>query len=254
MIAKDLQRLERLYGADNMSWSADLWDISSPLICSIENELHKDLSCAIRNIKDRKNAKVLDIGCCWGKDLIKLVEFGFRPENLYGIDYLEEHVCEANKRYPQLKISRGDAGKMGYADASFDLIFQFVCFSSVFDGEIHKKMASEIHRTLKPGGIFLWYDGRKGTDYYTADNELCFKGISEEHVQKVLFPKFDLISKNDLCKKNISVIFKGIARISRFLLRHDICRSNLGSDIFNYLQMFPGKKSHVFMVFKKAYK
>jgi SAM-dependent methyltransferase len=52
----------------------------------------------------------------------------------------------------------GSAVQLPFASEEFDLIFQFTVFTSVLDNEIRRAIASEVRRTLRPGGYFIWYD------------------------------------------------------------------------------------------------
>ncbi|SRR5258707_10907158 len=48
--------------------------------------------------------------------------------------------------------------RLPYADASFDLILQFLLFTSVLSEAVKGQIAKEISRVLLPGGHLLWYD------------------------------------------------------------------------------------------------
>jgi SAM-dependent methyltransferase len=103
-------------------------------------------------------ADVLEVGCGSGYFLHRFVEFG--AVRAAGIDLMESRIEEARRRYPNLELTAGDAGELPWEDASFDLVTQFTCLSSVLRGELRARIASEMWRVLRPGGAILSYDIR----------------------------------------------------------------------------------------------
>jgi SAM-dependent methyltransferase len=104
------------------------------------------------------NLRILDLGCGRGSTLRLLLEYGANPELLFGIDLMEDRVQSAQVLSPNMHFSCGSAMRLPYADASFDLILQFLLFTSVLSEAVKGQIAKEISRVLLPGGHFLWYD------------------------------------------------------------------------------------------------
>lgn len=104
---------------------------------------------------------ILDVGCGGGGELRRLASLGAGPDRLAGIDLMPARAEAARRILPQARIETGSAHAMPFADGSFDLICQFVVFSSVVDPEMRRAIAREMLRVLKPGGRILWYDARK---------------------------------------------------------------------------------------------
>ncbi|MBC7361715.1 MAG: methyltransferase domain-containing protein [Candidatus Aminicenantes bacterium] len=104
--------------------------------------------------------KVLDIGCGCGGKLARLVEWGARPENLYGVDLLADRIDTAQRTYPKIHFRCGNAESLDWDDDTFDLVLLFTVFSSILSGVMADNVAREIRRVLKPGGGVLWYDIR----------------------------------------------------------------------------------------------
>ena len=50
---------------------------------------------------NRKSSKILDVGCGDGGSLARFIQWGFSPDNLYGIDIIRERINEAQKKIPQ---------------------------------------------------------------------------------------------------------------------------------------------------------
>jgi len=104
--------------------------------------------------------EVLEVGSGAGGELGWLVELGAAPQHLTGVDLLEDRVALAAKAYPEINFHQGNAEKLEFADASFDLVMAITVFSSIFDGQMAANVASEILRVLRAGGGLLWYDVR----------------------------------------------------------------------------------------------
>ena len=62
---------------------------------------------------------------------------------------------------PMARIETGSAHEMPFPDSSFDIVSQFVVFSSVVDPQVRRSIAAEMLRVLRPGGLILWWDIRK---------------------------------------------------------------------------------------------
>lgn len=102
--------------------------------------------------------KVLDVGCGSGKQLMRLLFYGARPENLVGIDLLEHEIEQARSFAPQVDFRVADATKLPFDDETFDLALAFTTFTSMRSEEARRAAAAEIRRVLRPGGALLWYD------------------------------------------------------------------------------------------------
>jgi len=105
--------------------------------------------------------RILEIGCGSGYWLRELIQWGARPENLAGVDLLPDRIAEAARLCPaEVKLWCGSATRLDLPDASFDLVCQFVVFTSVLDAAMKRQLAAEMLRVVKPDGLILWYDFR----------------------------------------------------------------------------------------------
>jgi len=59
---------------------------------------------------------------------------------------------------PGADIRLGDASKLPWPDASFDIVLQSTVFTSILEESLRQAVAEELLRVLRPGGIILWYD------------------------------------------------------------------------------------------------
>lgn len=105
-----------------------------------------------------EDKKILEIGCGRGKILQQFITFGAEPENLYGIDLVDFEIEIARRLLPKSHIEFGNAEKLPYGDAFFDIVMQFVTFSSIHSKEMHKNIAREMLRVLKKDGFIIWWD------------------------------------------------------------------------------------------------
>jgi SAM-dependent methyltransferase len=104
-------------------------------------------------------ARVLEVGCGSGYFLSRLLDYG--AGEAAGIDLMDERIAVARERYPRLELVVGDATRLPWPDASFGLVTQFTCLSSVLDPAVREAIATEMWRVLAPGGAVISYDVRR---------------------------------------------------------------------------------------------
>lgn len=117
---------------------------------------HQTLWQKIHEAIQNPSANILEIGCAHGASLNEMHAGRLGA----GIDIRFSRLCDARENYPRLSFIQSNSFPLPFKDGSFDLVFQFVTFSSIKDTNLKKNIASEILRVLKPGGLFLWYDFR----------------------------------------------------------------------------------------------
>lgn len=128
--------------------------------------------------------QILEVGCGSGDWLRKLVCWGAQPENIVGIDLLEERINEACRLLPKtVTLTTGSASKLEFSDQTFDLVLQFTLFTSVLDGSLKGKIANEMLRVLKPDGCIIWYDFHVNNPFNPD-----VRGISKREIRQ-LFPQ-----------------------------------------------------------------
>ena len=101
---------------------------------------------------------ILDVGCGSGGELRRMTTNGADPARLAGIDLMQPRIDEARKVLPAARLEVGSAHQLPFPDASFDLVTQFVLFSSVVNPELRAAIAGEMLRVLRPEGRIIWYD------------------------------------------------------------------------------------------------
>jgi ubiquinone/menaquinone biosynthesis C-methylase UbiE len=103
---------------------------------------------------------ILDVGCGSGGELRRMTTMGADPARCVGIDLMPDRIEAARRILPAARFEVGSAHKLPYKDASFDLVSQFVVFSSVAHHPMRAAIAHEMIRVLRPEGRILWYDMR----------------------------------------------------------------------------------------------
>ena len=105
--------------------------------------------------------RVLEIGCGSGRWLRQFVQWGADPRNVAGVDVLQDRVERARACCPPaMTIEVANAAALPFADGSFDVVLQSVVLSSVPDAAMRRRVAAEMRRVARPGGLILSYDLR----------------------------------------------------------------------------------------------
>jgi SAM-dependent methyltransferase len=108
--------------------------------------------------------RLLEVGCGTGGNLRELLWLGFRPENLCGVELLEDRLAHARDHLPSsLVLHGGDAAQLPLPPDSQDIVYAATVFSSVLDHAVQQHLANAMWRWVRPGGGVLWYD-------FTVDN------------------------------------------------------------------------------------
>jgi len=104
--------------------------------------------------------EILEIGCADGKIIHDLINLGADDNLINAIDIRGNRIQDAKVKLPNVKFLKMDASEMDFDDSKFDIITTFTLFSSILNEESRAKVATEIHRILKPNGFIIYYDLR----------------------------------------------------------------------------------------------
>lgn len=133
---------------------------------------------------DLSALRLHEVGCGSGSNLVELVQLGFDPARLSGVELLPERHAQARGRLPQaVSLSQGDALVLSPAASSVDIVLQSTVFSSLLDDAFQQRLADAMWAAVKPGGGVLWYD-------FTVDNprNRDVRGVPLSRVRR-LFPQ-----------------------------------------------------------------
>lgn len=157
-----------------------------------------------------KNARILDVGCGYGRTLNELYQAGY--ENLIGVDSSEKMLERGKREFPYLDFVKNDTD-LPFEDDSFDAVILFGVLTAIVDNGAQTAIITEIARVLKPNGIiyindFLINDDIKRVlKYLIYKNEFKTYGIyrlrdgavlrhhTEKHIAKLLseFQKLEYV-------------------------------------------------------------
>ncbi|WP_199550054.1 cyclopropane-fatty-acyl-phospholipid synthase family protein [Streptomyces sp. N35] len=104
--------------------------------------------------------------------------------HVIGIDLSRLRVAKARERAQQLPAEErlafieGDAGRLPFPDASFDVCYTFEAICHVPDKpRVHR----DVFRVLKPGGRYLGYDWLAADDLTDAEHQQFIEPICRHH-------------------------------------------------------------------------
>lgn len=228
---KELKQIQERYAKRNQ-FVSDRYSMLNPSVYMGQQEKERKLIQWIKwtHLEPVETKKVLEIGCGAGSNLLKLIQLGFKPENLFGNELLEERVNLAQKLLPPgVTIISGDASVLDLDDESFDVVFQSTVFTSILDIDFQKKLANRMWRLVKPGGGILWYDF-----IYDNPSNVDVKGVSLKQIRN-LFPE-------------------GALKVWKLTLAPPISRlvTKIHPQLYNIFNFFPFLRTHVLCWIKKC--
>ncbi len=211
----EIERIKRVYEKRATGQKDKLYSYFNKANLFIIHQREKALLEIIKklNFSDLSNKKILDVGCGKGDMLRNFIQYGARPENLYGLDLLKGRVEKAKYLSPNINFICGNAENLPYADKFFDIVMQFTVFTSILDGKMKKNIAEEMLRVLKQEGIILWYD-------YHMNNPRNpdVRGIKKREIYE-LFPNCEVRLKRITLAPPISRMMAPFSMLVCYLLQ-----------------------------------
>ena len=154
----EAERIRSVYakrqGEERYSWF-------NPAYVFHMQECERAMLAALRRqgLRSLTDARILEVGCGRGFWLRQLVQWGATPERVVGIDLIAERVHEsARLGAGGVGLVVGSGASLPLADAAFDVVLQSTVFTSILDDAVRARVAGEMRRVLRPGGLILWYD------------------------------------------------------------------------------------------------
>ncbi|CAN5468964.1 class I SAM-dependent methyltransferase [soil metagenome] len=141
----------------------------------------------------RGDEAVLDVGCGRGLMLIGAAK-RLTTGKATGIDLWQEQDLggnrpEATRRNAELEgvtdrvvIETGDARKLPFADAAFDLVLSNAALHNIYQAEERVSAVRQIARVIKPGGRAILMDIRNLNEYARVLREAGFREVSAPQV------------------------------------------------------------------------
>lgn len=103
--------------------------------------------------------RTLDLGCGSGRVMETFAGWGTKPEEIVGLDVVEDRLKRARAMRPTARLVEGDAASLGFATGAFSLVVLYTVLSSV-PHDLLPRIAAEISRVLDATGSVLLYDYR----------------------------------------------------------------------------------------------
>ena len=137
--------------------------------------------------------KVWEIGVAWGQRLRMLLEFGFAPDHLFGLDLIPHFIDVARKLSPPgMQYQVCDARTLPYSDRFFDIVIQCITFSSILNKDVRIHIGREMMRVLSPSGLIIWIDNADSRDRCKYQGQTFYQGIDFHEVKNDIFPGADI--------------------------------------------------------------
>ena len=98
---------------------------------------------ARRGFADLGSLRLVEVGSGGGGNLLELLQLGFLPEHLAGIELLPERHAAARARLPEaVRLVCGDASAEPVAPGSIDIVLASTVFSSLLDDAFQQRLAA----------------------------------------------------------------------------------------------------------------
>lgn len=108
---------------------------------------------------DLSGLRLHEVGSGTGSNLVELIQLGFSPALLSGVELLPERHTRARERLPEtVVLQQGDALEFCPIPGSVDIVLQSTVFSSLLDDGFQRRLAAAMWAAARPGGGVLWYD------------------------------------------------------------------------------------------------
>lgn len=142
----DLKRMEDFYAQrDKKAWS---------IFSCYPFSLDCKQTYIMRKILENKtidNSRLLDIGAGEGNFILKMISFGFSPENITAIEYLRDRVDVLRKKLLNIKVIHDDFLNVELKD-SYEVITIMAVLTSITDNEMRYKLFEKSLTYLSRGG------------------------------------------------------------------------------------------------------
>jgi pseudaminic acid biosynthesis-associated methylase len=116
-----------------------------------------------------KDARILEVGCNMGTQLLMLQEMGY--SNLHGIEIQSYALERAKQRLPRAELIQASALSIPHPDNYFDVVFTSGVLIHIAPSDLSRVMA-EIHRC---SSVWIW-----GFEYYSPKAaEIPYRGHAQ---------------------------------------------------------------------------
>ena len=154
-----------------------------------------------------RQAKILEIGSGKGRLLNHFFKQGF---DIRGVELNRDYIAASRELFGELPLSAVDSEQLPAEDESLDVVMSFDVFEHLPDTDGHLR---EVHRVLKPGGVYLMQTPNKWTN--AVFETFRWKSFTAWKVQHCSLHSFRELRKR--CEKHgFSVEFSDIPLVNDF--------------------------------------
>jgi ubiquinone/menaquinone biosynthesis C-methylase UbiE len=123
----------------------------------------------------RKDSKILDLACGYGRFAIPLAKQGYKIEGLdITPSFIKKAKEESHKNGIKIRFRVGDMGDMPYKSESFNVVIcMWDAFSEILGKKDQSRAIKEIYRVLKPGGFAIIEVHNNKSSGYQKPNKIA---------------------------------------------------------------------------------
>ena len=126
-----------------------------------------------------KEARILDVGCGYGRTLNELYLSKFT--NLSGIDISKKMINRGIKLYPQLTLKKHESGSLPFENNSFDAVILLAVLTCIINNIEQEKLINEVQRVLRDDGVVYINDFLINSDQRNIDRYKRFEAKYNEY-------------------------------------------------------------------------
>lgn len=134
-------------------------------LTNYQDELHTRLGGQVPTPEDGKVTRILDIGCGIGQLAVALKE-RFPQAEVWGVDVGAPMIRYGHMRAVELGVDVNFAQRLAedtkFPDNHFDMVASYILHHEVPE-DISIAITNEVHRILRPGGVFFPIDFQTGS-------------------------------------------------------------------------------------------
>jgi 2-polyprenyl-3-methyl-5-hydroxy-6-metoxy-1,4-benzoquinol methylase len=203
----------------------DQWYVADQINCSASKSQKRTIAGRIEFILNTismyavKEPIILDAGCGDGVNLHILG--GIEGAKVFGLDYNPLRVSRAKENWQNAFVTRGDLCSLCFKENSFDVILLNHVLEHIEEDVLVLK---ELHRILKPTGIFILGVPNEGCFIARLRNNVIQKSISRTTDHVHFYTEKEIRSKLESCGWKIKTV-----RRENFFMPHLMINSLMAS-------------------------
>jgi len=166
---------------------------------------------------DKKDNKILDLGCGSGRNFSSLINCGFNGR-IYGVDFSQNMLDlakeNAEKLGIELELKKANTWETGYEDNFFDKIICIATIHCILRKEDRQKTLEECYRLLRKNGKLLITSWNKANKRWrgTKKERMVSWSLEEKETGKKVYRHYYIYDTEELISELENVGFKIVKR------------------------------------------